>query len=649
MNPMSCPKCGFPNMKPTKSGKGFFCGKPGNYYDGKKWTLCDGTRWNNPAWSGKEATPRPAQWARIKTPTTEQAIALRCLGTAPDARETLCIDGIYSSRFISANASPGTGKTTTISAAAANIYSRVGSRDIQLWHICAFNVNARTAAEMKIPPMWSNISTINGFGGRIQGFRASNYDAKKVNAIWRKMIDNLEPDEKKVFGKFGSAVKNFCDRMRDCLLFTNDPSSNKWKTLIAIAEERFPALAKARKNMPDEITDTYIPLIMTELSKDTKRIDLTEQYCKPAIDAIIRTGWQIMPDMIFKGKDWDDEMIKHFVKLIKAMNVPQCAGVIVDEAQDLSLSQLALFLAATWRSGELVLVGDDYCESPYRAGQAIFGWRGAGLSKGTLNLAGRIWQELTGETPSTFELTETHRFGPEICNAVRGLNSTIKSAKPIGSSEVHTMSSGQAFTRWLDIPEKPYKALWITRTNKATVQVLMDTLKARKSVSLRGNDGFINNVDRVLYDVAGWRNEETGEYPKTLKEAIAKMKEMDLSETDENSIEGFVLGILEEVLSNPEILLQAELKPVPTVGNVRRLLAYLCDKDSQRVISTVYRAKGDEANLCLVSDIDMFNMSWNGDDMEAAACRHVAATRGSEVLIVCGGLIGFSNCDELDS
>jgi hypothetical protein len=625
-----CPKCGgrMLPMRGKAAGKGWNCHK-------QKWVggdgSCDGVIWNRGSVQQRVAIERPADWLTLSRPTEEGAAILAALGQSPQERGGRCVI---------VNAGPGTGKSTTMAAAAREIANRVKLAGLMNWHMAAFNVNARQSLESKLPASWANVATINGFGGRQQGYQARNYKPSKVSMIFRDLVSHIPYKEK----PRGAGLKAFAERIRDCLLYSSDAGDSRfWTQAISTIAGRFPALSKAiQKEGAEEVLREYLPQVLTRALADGKAIDLTEQYCKPALDAIARTGWRMRLECVERSHEWTEDDISHLCGLIRAVQVPQVAGVIVDEAQDLSLSQIVLFLASTWRNGELILVGDDRAGNPgeegYKAGQAIFGWRGA--FPGSFALISRLWECLTQETPISLNLSVSFRCPPEICRAVRGLNTILTSAKEEGTGEVIACGVQDAYTRWLDLPEGE-TALWITRRNAPLAPLFMATLKDRKKVCLRGGGDMEASVNAALYEAAGWYD-DAGEFRVSLKDCLAKLEELagQNEGQDGDSMEAFLLTVGTEIYRDPSLLTQAELKAEATVGNLRRFVLYFASKSAPRVLSTVYRSKGDEADLVIVDDTEALNTAWNGDECEAAACRHVAATRSKKALLIIGALAG---------
>lgn len=634
---LKCPKCGA-DMVPLKgkaAGKGWGCSK-NIWPNPKRLPSCDGMVYNKTAWKTKEQIPRAATFPVIPKPTAQQLEVMRLMGEAP---------GVRGGRCIIIDAGPGTAKTTTISAGTAHLYRRL--RNLSGFAVCAFNVNADNVLKSKLPAEVPDVATLNSWHGRAQGFKFGQYDAKKLSGIFADLVDHLPKDERPRLGIVGKVV----ERMRDVCLYNGDASDKTWWTeAVATVCARFPGLAKKIKEDKSALALVmdYAPELTARAQRIESKIDIQEQISRPMSSACAKTGWRMRFDCCAKpAAQWTADDVAHFAKLVRAIELPQLSGMIVDESQDLSLCQVAIVLAQTFRTGELILIGDDNNGEPgdddYKAGQAIYGWRGA--FPGVLKLVARLWEHLTGENVVRSALTITFRHGPETCDAYRPLNRVIQSGKPAGFSKVWRVSADQAFTAWLDVPEGK-NALWITRTNAPLAGLLRDTIKACAECCIRGSGELTGQVDGVLYSCAGYHT-QAGEYPQTtLKGALAKLREIiaeqeaeSNGQADPNSMERFVLEMGEMIDKEPQLLAKAELPTVASVGNLRRFVAYFATKDARRVLTTVYRCKGDEADVSIVADVSRFNESW-GDPYEDAACRHVAASRGKELTLFVGQLAG---------
>lgn len=645
-----CPKCGA-NMVPLRgklTGRGWGCSL--NRWDPrtKRATGCDGIVWNKSSFQKRERTPRASDWpgrlSRFKR-TAEQEEIRRVLSLAPDAR---------GSRMVICNAVAGSAKSWSMADSGEVIYQREGASRLQDWWQVAFNLNARDSLEGKLPALWPNVATINSFGGRLQGYTFRQYKSGKVTTIFREMVKGLPRDERPNPGP----LKSFTERAQDMLIYTEDSGDKSyWQQAIASLSMRFPGLGKRlEKEDAAEVVREYLPLVMYEAQRDGSVISIGEQCSRPATTAIRSSGWRVRWEWFNRGHEWTDSDISHLATLIRAVRLPQVRGVIVDEAQDLSLSQVVLFMAATWRSGELVLVGDDVHGCPgepdYKSGQGIFGWRGAGILK--LSVIPRLWQELTGERPVEVGLSETFRIGPAGVAFLEPFCPRMRTSRPEGCDEVQTsVPAENAYDAWLNLPENE-TALWLFRRNAPIGPIFRATLKDRKRVCLRGGGDFTGKVDGALFDACnavsegnGWYD-DAGEYKVNLTDCIRQLRLQGMEDdsssatTGEDSLASLLADLGQAILDDASILREANdgegnaLKTVASVGNLRRFVTYFASINAPRVLSTVYRSKGDEADLVIVDDCEALNEPWNGDERERDAVAFVACSRQKRLLLVCG-------------
>lgn len=637
-----CPKCGGPvvPMKGKASGKGWNCRKH-KYAGGSG--ACDGAIWNKAAkgafFSKPEQTARATSFPVIAKPTTEQLALRKHLATSPKARGGRCTIG---------NAGPGTAKTTSTAWSMEAVYERLGS--LLNYGMRAFNVNAANVLLGKLPAVVGDIATLHSAGKAAQGARGLA-NTGKISKAYYSLVSHLDPKDRPGMGR----LKAVLERCRCLCLWTTPDDLSGWGGIIACVLARFPSLAKKCVGQEKHIA-TYLPTLADITLADGRTVDFSDMISRPVLLAMKRTGWRMPTDLPLKpAQDWEDKDVAHFAALIRTIDLPDMAGLVVDEAQDLSLDQIAVVLAQTWRRGELTLIGDDRAGNPgedgFKAGQAIYGWRGA--FSGSLTLIARLWKELTGEEPQRKDLTVTFRHGPEMCAAYRPLNTVIKSALPEGYSAAYAVGPHQAFSAWLNLPETlkdlsgkevTATALWITRTNAALAPVFLDTLRNHADCTIRGGADFANAVTDALYEAAG-APDDNGEFGVSLPDAITALRRVvaemseEGGEVDPNCLEAFMLEMGEALTQTPELLSKANLPKVLTVGNLRRFVLFFADKKSRRVLTTVYRCKGDEADLTVVADVLKFNESW-GDPHEDAACRHVALSRGKRLMLTIGGVLG---------
>jgi superfamily I DNA/RNA helicase len=127
--------------------------------------------------------------------------------------------------------------------------------------------------------------------------------------------------------------------------------------LVTKAREILPSL----DNTLDQMVDLAEEFDITPSFNDTFTI---EQLAGAALHGL---RWAANPESAkFTGIDFADMI---FLPLVNGMVSPDFDMVVVDEAQDMSASQLTLAMRACKPEGRVVLVGDDR--------QAIYGFRGA--------------------------------------------------------------------------------------------------------------------------------------------------------------------------------------------------------------------------------------------------------------------------------
>lgn len=627
---LSCEKCGS-RAVPMTGNKGWRCGRPGNRWVNGQWTLCDWKRWNksHQSFQKRAVVSRAEVWPVIAKPTAEQTDLLHHLSLAP---------AITGSRLTLQNCGAGTGKTTTNSCGLRSVLNRRGS--LADYGIRAFNNVAVDVLASKLPAVASDIATLNASGGRLQGFgKPGSYDRSKVVKLFKEMVKSMSPKERPSFGKVGKVL----ERCRDLAFHFPEQDQASWNQAIDAVFVAFPSLHKKCKGQ-EKVIYEYVPRLAHAALRMKSVIDLQEQVTRPVTVAQQKHGW-IMPVHLPRKPSWEwsDEEVEHCAKLIRTIDLPQAAGLLVDEGQDLSIAQLFCAIAQTWRNGELIIVGDDPSpcepgEEGYKAGQGIYGWRGA--IRGALFLAGRLWKALTGEDAISKSLTTTFRHGPEIVACYRQLNTQAKSALPAGRSVAWACGPETAFTAWLSLP-KGKTALYITRTNGAQAEWFLRSLENQADCCIRGGGDFSAALDATLYEVAGWRDESTGEFKVSLAVCLERLKAMydqedDGQRDDPNSLESFLIRMVEAIQKNPALLNKANLSGL-TVGNLRKFILHYVDRSSPRVIANVYRVKGDEADLVITGDIAKFNETW-GDVLEDRAVRYVAASRAKSVQLFLGAM-----------
>lgn len=644
-----CPACQkadrHGNLVPMFKASGLRCNTPGNRplkINGKfSWSVCNYVVWlqevsNDP--TGTLFILRPSEFPKIATPTYEQLPIRNWFGAPPHKK---------GGRLLLINAGPGCGKSTSVAWSAEAAYDRLGTLD--KFEFIAFNRNAKDVLFNKLPHQVTGIYTLNGLGMRLQGYRSDDIDDQQVLRIFNRLIENIKPDDRPPF----DGMDEIISRMRAFCLY-NDPDNTKWWTeAITATVERFGMLEGVRN--PQEALErwiTYVPRIMAESLKSNK-IDLDDQWSRAVIVAMTENNLFLPAQTVSRDFVMNDDFIDQLADICRKVDLPHPKGLVIDEGQDLCLGQIVFYVSAAYRSSELVVIGDDKNGQPsdpdYKAGQGIFG---------------RLWERLTGEKPTELPLSITFRSAPEVVEAFRPLNKTLKSAKPKGSGFAYAVPANSAFDLWCGMPENinvhAMTAFWITRTNKASGEIFMKSIKARVQVTFRGGNNFEKSLDAILYNSTAdadkkqfriGRDFKTGEYPGVnLMDARNRMEKavQEIAEKSEeraaDMMEQFLVSVIDEMIADPTVLEQVQGLPHYnlTLGNLRRFLMAFAGKNAPRIVSNVYRVKGEESDWVFVGDCTRFNESWGGDADEAAACRLVACSRAATGLIITGALAGVT-------
>ncbi len=652
---LDCPACTSAGrngkLVPMFKSPGLRCDTKNNRFVNKRWTVCSFCVWLKPVDDRPtEYTLRPTEFPKIETPTHEQLPIRNWFGTAPSLK---------GGRLLIINAGPGCGKTSTVSWAAEAAWKRFG--DLNLFEFVAFNRNAKDVLLEKLPYQVTGIFTMNGLGMRMQNYTYKNVDEHKLERLFNELVKDIHPDDRPPI----DGITEIIEKMRAFGMYADPEQISWWRQAIICTATRFGMFERV-KNEEETIERwlKYVPIMSKMALENSKDIDLTEQWSFAVTETLARTGISLSPEAISRDFEMDDEFIAQLAEICREIQLPKPKGLVIDEGQDLSLGQILFFVGSAWKNSELIVIGDDKNhdsgQERYKAGQGIYGWRGS--FGGSMALIGRLWKELTGEKATELPLSITFRSSPEVVRSINRLNTTLKSAKKEGSGFAYAADMQTAFSLWCGMPEemggKKLTAFWITRTNKAAGEVFMKSIKARTPVAFRGGNGFEKSLGYILYGATADEDKpkdrvafdfKSGEYPGVsiidARNRLDKKVQEVAVESEEKAadmLEQFIVSVIDELLSDPTILEQVSGLPHTevTLGNVRRFLLAFADKNSTRVISNVYRVKGEESEWVFVSDSDQFNKAWNQDADEAAACRLVACSRAATGLFVIGALAG---------
>jgi superfamily I DNA/RNA helicase len=295
-----------------------------------------------------------------------------------------------------------------------------------------------------------------------------------------------------------------------------------------------------------------------------------------------------------------------FLPLIHRWASPLCDLLVVDEAQDMSESQLKLALKATAPGARVCIVGDDR--------QAIYGFRGA--DSGCLD---RLKVELNSHE---LGLKTTYRCASSIVNVARAFVPDFQSAVDAPAGEVIEVENLAAITRLAQPGD-----FILSRINAPLAGVCLELLHAGKHAYVKGSD--IGRIIKRILDKAT-RDENAPELSvAALAKAVNKWFDVEKKklkqDNDANKLKKAILDDQRETLI-------ALIEASKTVREVRETIDRMySDTPSSDLImcSTVHRAKGLEADRVFLLGKTFARFSTEEDNL----C-YVGTTRARKTLFI---------------
>jgi len=256
---------------------------------------------------------------------------------------------------------------------------------------------------------------------------------------------------------------------------------------------------------------------------------------------------------------------------------PRYDLVVVDEAQDMVLSQLALVLGACTPEGRACVVGDDR--------QAIYGFRGA--DSGSLD---RLKAELDA---AELGLTVTYRCGSAIVDYAKRLVPDYQAAPGAKEGEI---VRGRTIEQLADMAAP---GEWVvSRTNAPLAKVAMALLRSQKRARVLGRD-IGAGLKALLRKLA------TGKAANSIPAVLERLDAWEEREVEraERSGDKRAEALVEAIRDKAETL-RVIMDGVTGVRELEARLDHLFsdDKDGSTSVtcSSVHKAKGKEAGTVYV-------------------------------------------------
>lgn len=360
--------------------------------------------------------------------------------------------------------------------------------------------------------------------------------------------------------------------------------------LAALAKEIAP---EAADNV-DLLEATAIDFGLAGDAEDEKGWTVTDRACAAA--EVVRASRQPTGSISFS------DML--YLPIALDLRPDQYDLVVVDEAQDLSQSQLTLAVRMRAPGGRIVVVGDPR--------QAIFSWRGA--APGALE---RTAQQLGAKR---LGLTVSFRCARAIIAEARKLVPDITAAPGAPAGLVGKSTEAQ-----LPALAQPGDFM-LSRTNAPLARTCLAILRQGKRAKIAGRDlaagliKLISNLGRggATLDVfrvrlEGWREREVARALAAKRQARA------------------------DLVADQADMIAEIARDAQTVDGLIAFIRRLFDDsdDEPRVVcSTIHRAKGLEAGRVFVlqETLDAMRPSTPLEEAEEANLKYVAITRARREL-----------------
>lgn len=295
-----------------------------------------------------------------------------------------------------------------------------------------------------------------------------------------------------------------------------------------------------------------------------------------------------------------DDMI--FVALRNNLVRPKWKLVVVDEAQDMSNSQLLLAQQICMKDGRIVVVGDDK--------QAIYGFRGADHNS--------INRLIVGLNAKVMKLTTTYRCPVAVVELAAQLVPDLMAAPGAPLGVVENTSRSKLVT------QAEANDFVLSRANAPLVGLCLAFLKANKRARIEGKD-----IGRTLINLV--RNFKATSIENFLNK-LNQWKERELSRAEnlpERNRDNKIALIMDQ--ADCLIHLSEGMADVRALENrITMLFDDVAEGNDKSFIvcSSVHRAKGlERKNVFLVEE------TFNGNGIENQNIKYVALTRAQERLV----------------
>jgi superfamily I DNA/RNA helicase len=285
---------------------------------------------------------------------------------------------------------------------------------------------------------------------------------------------------------------------------------------------------------------------------------------------------------------------------------PWFSLVVVDEAQDMTASQLELAMRACKKTGRIAIVGDDR--------QAIYAFRGAD--------SGSIDRLKSSLRATELGLCTTYRCPKRVVAIAQEIVTDFIAADSAPEGLIESCNTARM------IATLTPRDFVLSRTNAPLVRVCLALLRSGRKAVIRGRDigkGIVALVNRqkardlisLSKKLNNWRERETKRAQETLKQGAAEERIAYLNDS---------IGVIEALAED-----------VRTVNELTSKLTTLFTDDNgdSIICSTTHKAKGLESR-----NVYLLEGTFRGkraSEPEERNILYVAVTRSKERLVWVSG------------
>lgn len=342
-------------------------------------------------------------------------------------------------------------------------------------------------------------------------------------------------------------------------------------------------------------------------------LELEEMACRYGVDvngsgerlfALVPLAMQLCRDRL-ATIDYDDMI---WLPLVLNLAIEQYDWLLGDEVQDWNKSQLTLLLKALRPNGRMIAVGDRR--------QSIYGFRGADINA-IPNLIAALNAKIF-TLPVCYRCPKTHiellqQVVPEIQAAPNAIDGLVDEV--VYQQALSTMKDGD---------------LVLCRINAALVSCAYALIKRGVKATIRGRDigkGLLDLIDKL-----------GGTSIPSLVRNLDTYRAIELARLEAKGNRDSAIQALNDKCDT----LMELTEGLPDIAALRNRISTIFDDKTKTgvILSTVHRAKGDEAQTVWIIKPEMMplNMSQDWERVQEDNIQYVAYSRSKYALYLVTGM-----------